>query len=88
MIHLSVRLGLAGFSQPGGMGVNVAVGAAPLSGERISSIAEPLHPTPTVGSDAPKEHLPMRPEPQTPRSPLDLSTGKNQSGLNKWNQFL
>lgn len=66
---------LSGFSQPGGMGVNVEVGTAPLSAERISSIAEPLHPTPPMGSEAPKEHTPMLPEPQAPRSPLDLSAG-------------
>ncbi|XP_034415615.1 microtubule-associated protein 4 isoform X2 [Cyclopterus lumpus] len=63
------------FSQPGGMGVNVEVGAAPLSVERIQSIAEPQHATPAVGSEAPKDHSPMLPEPQTPRSPLDLSSG-------------
>lgn len=73
-----VPLYSAGLSQPGGMGGDVALGAAPVSGDRIlSSIAEPLKPTPTVGSDAPKEHIPMRPEPQTPRSPLDLSAGKH-----------
>ncbi|KAK9528223.1 hypothetical protein VZT92_014706 [Zoarces viviparus] len=52
--------------------VNVEVGAAPLSAE---SIAEPHHATPAVGSEAPKEHSPMLPEPQPPRSPLDLSSG-------------
>ncbi|XP_068438226.1 microtubule-associated protein 4 isoform X2 [Clinocottus analis] len=62
------------FSQPGVMGVNVEVGAAPLSAE-IQSIAEPQHTTHAVGSEAPKEHSPMLPEPQTPRSPLDLSSG-------------
>lgn len=46
------------------------VGAAPLSAERIQ------HVTPAAGSEAPKEHSPMLPEPQTPRSPLDLSAGK------------
>ncbi|XP_029313668.1 microtubule-associated protein 4 isoform X4 [Cottoperca gobio] len=65
----------SGFSQPGGMGVNVEVGPAPLSAERIPSIAEPQHPTPPTGSEAPKGHSPMLPEPQTPRSPLDLSAG-------------
>ncbi|KAM8730777.1 uncharacterized protein AB9X84_025446 isoform 3-T3 [Acanthopagrus schlegelii] len=70
------RIGaFSGFSQPGGMGVNVDVGTAPLSAERISSIAEPEHPTPPMGSEAPKEHTPMLPEPQAPRSPLDLSAG-------------
>lgn len=57
------------------MGLNVEVGAAPLSAERIPSIAEPQHPTPAAGPEAPKEHSPMLPEPQTPRSPLDLSAG-------------
>lgn len=79
MIYLFVCLGLAGFSQPGGMGVNVEVGAAPLPAERIPSVAALQHPTPPVGSDAPKEHIPMRPEPQAPRSPLDLSTGNTPS---------
>lgn len=51
------------------------VGATPVSAERILSIADPQHPTPLVGSDAPKEHIPMQPEPQAPRSPLDLATG-------------
>ncbi len=66
---------MPGFSQPGGMGVNMEVGAAPLTAERIPSIAEPQHPTPLVGSDAPKEQTPMLPEPQAPRSPLDMSAG-------------
>ncbi|XP_053198175.1 microtubule-associated protein 4 isoform X3 [Scomber japonicus] len=66
---------LSGFSQPAGMGMNVEVGAAPFSAERPSSIAEPQQPTPPAASDAPKEHSPMLPEPQTPRSPLDLSEG-------------
>ncbi|XP_053198174.1 microtubule-associated protein 4 isoform X2 [Scomber japonicus] len=65
----------SGFSQPAGMGMNVEVGAAPFSAERPSSIAEPQQPTPPAASDAPKEHSPMLPEPQTPRSPLDLSEG-------------
>ncbi|XP_028424756.1 microtubule-associated protein 4 isoform X2 [Perca flavescens] len=65
----------SGFSQPGGRGVNVECGSAPHSAEKIQSIAEPHHPTPPVGSEAPKEHSPMLPEPQTPRSPLDLSSG-------------
>uniref|UniRef100_A0A3Q3J5X9 Microtubule-associated protein n=1 Tax=Monopterus albus TaxID=43700 RepID=A0A3Q3J5X9_MONAL len=63
------------FSQPGGMGVNVEVGAAPLQAERPPSIAESQHLTPPAGSDAPKEHSPMLPEPQVPRSPKDLSAG-------------
>ncbi|XP_076617529.1 uncharacterized protein LOC143339882 isoform X7 [Chaetodon auriga] len=70
------RMGaFSGFSQPGGMGANVELGVAPLSAERIQSIAEPQLPTPLAGSDAPKVHSPMLPEPQVPRSPLDLSAG-------------
>uniref|UniRef100_A0A8C9YD83 Microtubule-associated protein 4 n=1 Tax=Sander lucioperca TaxID=283035 RepID=A0A8C9YD83_SANLU len=65
----------SGFSQPGGRGVNVELGSAPHSAEKIPSIAEPHHPTTPAGSEAPKEHSPMLPEPQTPRSPLDLSSG-------------
>lgn len=61
------------------MGVNIEVGAAPLSAERIPSIATSQHHTPPVGSDAPKDHIPMRPEPQAPRSPLDLSAGNSPS---------
>ncbi|XP_054478602.1 microtubule-associated protein 4 isoform X2 [Anoplopoma fimbria] len=63
------------FSQPGGMDGNVEVGAGPLSAEMIQSLAEPQHATPAAGSEAPTEHSPMLPEPQTPRSPLDLSAG-------------
>ncbi|KAL6098150.1 uncharacterized protein ACO6RY_13509 [Pungitius sinensis] len=55
------------FSQTGGMTMDV--GAAPLSAERIQ------HVTPAAGSEAQKEHSPMLPEPQTPRSPVDLSPG-------------
>ncbi|XP_041817260.1 microtubule-associated protein 4 isoform X3 [Chelmon rostratus] len=70
------RMGaFSGFSQPGGMGANVELGAAPLSAERIPSNAEPQLLTPLAGSDAPKVHTPMLPEPQAPRSPLDLSAG-------------
>ncbi|XP_067342239.1 microtubule-associated protein 4 isoform X3 [Channa argus] len=65
----------SGFSQPGVMGINVDVGAALSQADRPPSIAEPQHPTPPAGSDAPKEHSPMLPEPQAPRSPLDLSAG-------------
>lgn len=75
---LCVFVCFAGFSQPAGMGLNVEVGAAPLSAERPSSIAEAQQPSPPAASDAPKEHSPMLPEPQTPRSPLDLSEGKSQ----------
>ncbi|KAM8822347.1 uncharacterized protein AB9W97_004816 isoform 4-T4 [Spinachia spinachia] len=56
-------------SQLGGMGVTMEVGPGPLSVERIQ------HGTPAACSEAPKEHSPMLPEPQTPRSPLDLSPG-------------
>ncbi|KAE8280123.1 Microtubule-associated protein 4 [Larimichthys crocea] len=61
---------LSGFSQPGEMGVNMELGAAPLSPVRIQNIVEP-----SAGSDAPKEHTPMLPEPQPPRSSLDLPAG-------------
>lgn len=56
--------------------MNVEVGAAPLQAERPPSIAEPQQPNPAAGPDAPKEHSPMQPEPQTPRSPLGLSAGE------------
>ncbi|XP_035509703.1 microtubule-associated protein 4 isoform X5 [Morone saxatilis] len=75
MMDTGLMGAFSGFSQPGGMGINLEVGTAPLSAEKIPSVAEPQHPTPPVGSDAPKEHSPMLPEPQAPRSPLDLSTG-------------
>uniref|UniRef100_A0A3B4GXK1 Microtubule-associated protein n=1 Tax=Pundamilia nyererei TaxID=303518 RepID=A0A3B4GXK1_9CICH len=64
-----------GFSQPGGIGMNVEVGAAPLQAEKPPSIADPQILTPPAGSVAPKEHSPMLPEPQAPRSPLDVSAG-------------
>ncbi|KAF0028341.1 hypothetical protein F2P81_019428 [Scophthalmus maximus] len=64
---------LSGFSQPGGKGVKVELGVAPLHAERPPSIAEPQHPAPAAGLDAPKEHSPMLPEPQVPRSPVDPS---------------
>lgn len=70
---------MSGFSQPDGMGVNLEVGAAPLSAQRIPSVAEPQQPTPSV--DAPKEHSLMLPEPQAPRSPLDLSAGETHQGF-------
>ncbi|XP_056289614.1 microtubule-associated protein 4 isoform X3 [Pseudoliparis swirei] len=59
------------FSQPGGLGVEV--GAAPLSSQRVQRVAEA--PPPPVGPEAPRDHSPMRPEPQPPRSPLDPSAG-------------
>ncbi|XP_041824082.1 microtubule-associated protein 4 isoform X2 [Melanotaenia boesemani] len=55
-----------GFSQPGGIGMNVEVGAAPLHTERPPSIAEPQHATPPAGADVPM---------QAPHNPTDLSTG-------------
>ncbi|KAG7218571.1 hypothetical protein INR49_020187 [Caranx melampygus] len=70
----------SGFSQPGGKGVTVDLGAAPLSAERPPSIAEPQHFTPTAGLDAGKDHSPMMPEPQAPRSPVDQSAGKTHAG--------
>ncbi|XP_040926575.1 microtubule-associated protein 4 isoform X4 [Betta splendens] len=66
---------LSGLSQPDVMGTNVDVGAAAVQGGRPPSIAEPQHPTPPAASEAPKEHSPMLPEPQPPRSPLDLPAG-------------
>ncbi|KAM9827289.1 uncharacterized protein ACB057_017668 [Neosynchiropus ocellatus] len=63
------------FSQPAGMGPALEVGAAPVSAVKPSAVAEPLQAAPPAGSEAPKEHSPMRPEPQAPRSPLDRSTG-------------
>ncbi|XP_060950201.1 microtubule-associated protein 4 isoform X2 [Limanda limanda] len=65
----------SGFSQPGGNGVKVEVGAATLQADRPPSIAEPQHATPPAGLEAPKEHGPMLPEPQVPRSPADLTAG-------------
>ncbi|XP_026219823.1 uncharacterized protein LOC113164651 [Anabas testudineus] len=75
MMDAGLMGAFSGFSQPGVMGINMEVGAAPLQAERPPSIAEPQHPTPPAGSDAPKEHSPMLPEPQAPRSPQDLSAG-------------
>lgn len=69
----------SGFSQPGGIGMNVEVGAAPLQAEKPPSIADPQILTPPAGSVAPKEHSPMLPEPQAPRSPLDVSAGKTHA---------
>lgn len=74
-------LDFLGFSQPGLMGVNVEVGAAAVQADRPPSVAEPQHPTPPAGSDAPKEPSPMVPEPQPPRSPLDVSAGKSSTWL-------
>ncbi|XP_057679827.1 microtubule-associated protein 4 isoform X7 [Corythoichthys intestinalis] len=67
---------LSDFSKPAGPGLNIEVGIASLSPEKPPSIADPLQPAPSVGSEAPKvSHSPMLPEPQAPRSPLDMSAG-------------
>ncbi|XP_055006684.1 microtubule-associated protein 4 isoform X3 [Boleophthalmus pectinirostris] len=60
---------LADFSQP------ADVSAAPLSGEKPPSVAEAQLSTPQSASDVPKDHSPMLPEPQPPRSPMDLPPG-------------
>ncbi|XP_047423677.1 microtubule-associated protein 4 isoform X8 [Mugil cephalus] len=75
MMNTGLMGAFPGFTQPGGIGVNVEVGAAPLQAEKPPSIAEPQYPTPPTGSEVPKEHNPMLPEPQAPRSPKDLSAG-------------
>ncbi|XP_023264773.1 microtubule-associated protein 4-like [Seriola lalandi dorsalis] len=75
MMDTGLMAAFSGFSQPGGKGVTVELGAAPLQAERPPSIAEPQHLTAPAGLDAPKEHSPMLPEPQVPRSPVDLSAG-------------
>uniref|UniRef100_A0A3B4TAX3 Microtubule-associated protein n=1 Tax=Seriola dumerili TaxID=41447 RepID=A0A3B4TAX3_SERDU len=75
MMDTGLMGAFSGFSQPGGKGVTVELGAAPLQAERPPSIAEPQHLTAPAGLDAPKEHSPMLPEPQVPRSPVDLSAG-------------
>ncbi|KAM9774708.1 uncharacterized protein ACBT44_002118 isoform 9-T10 [Syngnathus typhle] len=60
---------LSGFSQPAGPGLNMEGGPAAFTAEKPPSIADPLQP-----SEAPKvAHSPMQPEPQAPRSPLDLT---------------
>ncbi|KAM9839487.1 uncharacterized protein ACBR49_016508 [Aulostomus maculatus] len=74
MMESGLMGAFSGFSQPTGMGLNVEVGAAPLTAGKSPSIADSQHPPP-VGSDVPKDHSPMQPEPQPPRSFLDLSTG-------------
>ncbi|XP_047185683.1 microtubule-associated protein 4 isoform X3 [Scophthalmus maximus] len=75
MMDTGLMGAFSGFSQPGGKGVKVELGVAPLHAERPPSIAEPQHPAPAAGLDAPKEHSPMLPEPQVPRSPVDPSAG-------------
>ncbi|KAM4533362.1 uncharacterized protein PAE49_021928 isoform 6-T6 [Odontesthes bonariensis] len=64
-----------GFSQPGGMGMELEVEAAPLNVEKPANIVEPQHPCPPAGSVTSMVHSPMVPEPQAPRSPQDLSAG-------------
>ncbi|XP_014870037.1 microtubule-associated protein 4-like isoform X8 [Poecilia latipinna] len=64
-----------GFSQPGGIGMNVEVGAAPLQPQKPPSISESQYPTPQTGSEVPKDHSAMLPEPPAPGSPLDVSAG-------------
>ncbi|XP_061661499.1 microtubule-associated protein 4 isoform X2 [Syngnathoides biaculeatus] len=67
---------LSGFSQPAGPGLNIEVGTAALTAEKSPGIADPLQPAPSAGSEASKvPHNPMLPEPQAPRSTLDLSAG-------------
>ncbi|XP_054893136.1 microtubule-associated protein 4 isoform X10 [Poeciliopsis prolifica] len=64
-----------GFSQPGGIGMNVEVGAAPLQPQKPPSISESQYPTPQAGSEVPKDHSAMLPEPQASGSPPDVSAG-------------
>ncbi|XP_077591689.1 uncharacterized protein LOC144209324 isoform X2 [Stigmatopora nigra] len=67
---------ISGFSHSGSPGLNIEVGTTSFSPEKPPSIADPLQPAPIVGSEAPKgPHSPMLPEPQAPRSPLDMSAG-------------
>ncbi|KAK7881871.1 hypothetical protein WMY93_030280 [Mugilogobius chulae] len=60
---------LGDLSQP------VDILAAPLSAEKPPSLAEAQLSSPQSASDVPKEHSPMVPEPQPPRSPMDLPPG-------------
>ncbi|XP_072234711.1 uncharacterized protein [Leuresthes tenuis] len=64
-----------GFSQPGGMGMEMEAEAVPLNVERPANIVEPQHPCPPAGSVTSMVHSPWVPEPQTPHSPQDLSAG-------------
>ncbi|XP_019729328.1 microtubule-associated protein 4 isoform X9 [Hippocampus comes] len=76
MIHSSPTGLFSGFSQPAGPGLNMEAGTAALTAEKPPSIADPLQPSPSAGSEGPKvPHSPMLAEPQTPRSPPDLSAG-------------
>ncbi|XP_051910115.1 microtubule-associated protein 4 isoform X8 [Hippocampus zosterae] len=67
---------LSDFSPPAGPGLNMEAGTAALIAEKPPSIADPLQPAPSAVSEGPKvPHSPMLAEPQTPRSPPDLSAG-------------
>ncbi|XP_058480561.1 microtubule-associated protein 4-like isoform X3 [Solea solea] len=83
MMDTGVMAAFSGFSQPSEMGFSVETGAAPLQAERPPSIAEPQQSTPAAGSEAPKEHSPMLPEPQVPRSPADVSSEQGALG-DRW----
>ncbi|XP_047205824.1 microtubule-associated protein 4 isoform X4 [Girardinichthys multiradiatus] len=65
----------SGFSQPEGIGMNVEVGTAPLQPQKLPSVSELQYPSPRAGSDVPKDHSAMLPEPHAPLSPLDVSAG-------------
>uniref|UniRef100_A0A3Q2CGY1 Microtubule-associated protein n=1 Tax=Cyprinodon variegatus TaxID=28743 RepID=A0A3Q2CGY1_CYPVA len=64
-----------GFSQPGGIGMTVEVGASPVQTQKTPSISEPQYPTPQAASDVPKDHSAALPEFHAPSSPLDASAG-------------
>ncbi|XP_038165405.1 microtubule-associated protein 4-like isoform X4 [Cyprinodon tularosa] len=64
-----------GFSQPGGIGMTVEVGASPVQTQKTPSISEPQFPTPQAASDVPKDHSAALPEFHAPSSPLDASAG-------------
>ncbi|XP_061778147.1 microtubule-associated protein 4 isoform X2 [Nerophis ophidion] len=75
IMHSGPAVGIfSGFCQPAGLGANMEVGTTLLPAAKPPSIADPLQPS--SGSDAPKmSNSPMLPEPQAPRSPLDMSAG-------------
>ncbi|XP_051910120.1 microtubule-associated protein 4 isoform X13 [Hippocampus zosterae] len=74
MIHSSPTGLFSDFSPPAGPGLNMEAGTAALIAEKPPSIADPLQPAPSAVSEGPKvPHSPMLAEPQTPRSPPDLS---------------
>ncbi|XP_051910109.1 microtubule-associated protein 4 isoform X3 [Hippocampus zosterae] len=76
MIHSSPTGLFSDFSPPAGPGLNMEAGTAALIAEKPPSIADPLQPAPSAVSEGPKvPHSPMLAEPQTPRSPPDLSAG-------------